>query len=847
VKLELKELINALDSSVKLQLEHAAQRCIIRGGNEILIEDIFFVMCEQEDVLFTALLEQYNIKLEDMKQALLHGVKVTSSESSSPVFSSSLVLFLEDAYMISKINLDLEYITSAALILSLFDNSIKYFNTAYFKLLQNIPIEEVKSLIKGLNQEAQTVHKKVEKKEEGELEKYTTNLTLMAKNGEIDPVLCRDEEIKQAIDILLRRRKNNPIIVGEAGVGKTAIVEGLALKIINKEVPTHLYNAQILSLDLGALQAGASVKGEFERRLQAVINEIQSSSAFIILFIDEAHNLIGAGGSEGSGDAANLLKPALARGKLKTIAATTWLEYRKYFEKDAALSRRFQKIDILEPNVDEAVTIIRGLASKYEEVHDVYIEDEAIRAAATLSARYITGRQLPDKAIDVLDTACANVKISKSNEPFVLVKIKNQIIELKRQKDYINRDNDLDLKDYTKEIKSIQKAIEVLEKEENIVKELWLAQKEIMHNLESAILEGNKDETKVLSAKLKELQKENSYIYKNVNKEQIAEVISSWTGIPLGNMAIEQVQDVLSLENRMKDRIIGQDGAIKYLNKFLQISTAGLKKENAPSGVFLLVGPSGVGKTETALSIADLLYGGERFITTINMTEFQEKHTVSRLIGSPPGYVGYGDGGQLTDPVRVKPYSVVLLDEIEKAHPDVLNIFYQMFDKGVLNDGEGREIDFSNTIILMTSNLATAEITSLCQENENITIDEISKEITPILSSYLKPALLGRMNVIPYMNLKEDSLKQISRLKLKAIEKQVQKKEMLFSYDEKILDFIVEESNALDTGARNIELIINTHLMPVLSSFILDAAVNKKEIKKIKLSIDKNNIIKVRS
>jgi len=847
VKLELKELINALDSSVKLQLEHAAQRCIIRGGNEILIEDIFFVMCEQEDVLFTALLEQYNIKLEDMKQALLHGVKVTSSESSSPVFSSSLVLFLEDAYMISKINLDLEYITSAALILSLFDNSIKYFNTAYFKLLQNIPIEEVKSLIKGLNQEAQTVHKKVEKKEEGELEKYTTNLTLMAKNGEIDPVLCRDEEIKQAIDILLRRRKNNPIIVGEAGVGKTAIVEGLALKIINKEVPTHLYNAQILSLDLGALQSGASVKGEFERRLQAVINEIQSSSAFIILFIDEAHNLIGAGGSEGSGDAANLLKPALARGKLKTIAATTWLEYRKYFEKDAALSRRFQKIDILEPNVDEAVTIIRGLASKYEEVHDVYIEDEAIRAAATLSARYITGRQLPDKAIDVLDTACANVKISKSNEPFVLVKIKNQIIELKRQKDYINRDNDLDLKDYTKEIKSIQKAIEVLEKEENIVKELWLAQKEIMHNLESAILEGNKDETKVLSAKLKELQKENSYIYKNVNKEQIAEVISSWTGIPLGNMAIEQVQDVLSLENRMKDRIIGQDGAIKYLNKFLQISTAGLKKENAPSGVFLLVGPSGVGKTETALSIADLLYGGERFITTINMTEFQEKHTVSRLIGSPPGYVGYGDGGQLTDPVRVKPYSVVLLDEIEKAHPDVLNIFYQMFDKGVLNDGEGREIDFSNTIILMTSNLATAEITSLCQENENITIDEISKEITPILSSYLKPALLGRMNVIPYMNLKEDSLKQISRLKLKAIEKQVQKKEMLFSYDEKILDFIVEESNALDTGARNIELIINTHLMPVLSSFILDAAVNKKEIKKIKLSIDKNNIIKVRS
>lgn len=848
MKLELKELINTLDSTVKVQLEQAAQRCIIRGGNEILIEDIFFVMCEQEDILFLSLLLQYNIKLEDMKKSLLAGLKLSSSESSSPVFSSSLVSFLEDAYMISKINLDLEFITTAALLLSLFDNSIKYSNTAYFKLLQNIPITEVKSLIKGLNKEAKIEHKKLDNKYNekfSELEKYTTNLTTMAKNGEIDPVLCRDEEIKQSIDILLRRRKNNPIIVGEAGVGKTAIVEGLALKIINKEVPKHLYNAQILSLDLSALQAGASVKGEFERRLKAVINEIQSSKSFIILFIDEAHNLIGAGGSEGSGDAANILKPALARGNLKTIAATTWLEYRKYFEKDAALSRRFQKIDILEPSVESSITIIRGLASKYEEVHGVYIEDEAIRAAASLSARYITGRQLPDKAIDVLDTACANVKISKSNEPFVLVKIRNKIIELKRKKDYLNRDNDLELKDYEKELKSIEKSLKDLEKEENVIKVEWLKQKETMHNLEKAILEDNKKDIKELSAKLKIQQKENSYIYKNVNKEQIAEVISSWTGIPLGNMASSQIKDVLSLENKMKKRIIGQDNAISYLNQFLQISTAGLKKENAPTGVFLLVGPSGVGKTETALSIADLLYGGERFITTINMTEFQEKHTVSRLIGSPPGYVGYGDGGQLTDPVRVKPYSVVLLDEIEKAHPDVLNIFYQMFDKGVLNDGEGREIDFSNTIILMTSNLATQEITSLCTENENITLDEITKKITPILSSYLKPALLGRMNVIPYMNLKEDSLKQISRLKLESIGKQLEKKEMKFVYDEKILDFIVQESNALDTGARNIELIINTNIMPVLSSYILDAAVNKKVLKRIKLSIDKNNIIKV--
>lgn len=852
MKLELKELIAALDDTVKSSLENAAQRCILRGGNEILIEDLLFVMCENEDALFKALLEQYNIKTQDMKDALLHGVKISSSESSSPVFSSALISFLEDAFYISKMNLDLSYITAASLILSLFENSLKYLHTKYFILLKDISFDEVKALLKGLNegaktQENQNKTKQANKKVESDLEKYTTNLTTMAKNNEIDPVLCRDEEIKQAIDILLRRRKNNPIIVGEAGVGKTAVVEGLALKIINKEVPNYLFDAQILSLDLGALQAGASVKGEFERRLQAVIQEIQSSKSFIILFIDEAHNLIGAGGSEGSGDAANLLKPALARGNLKTIAATTWLEYRKYFEKDAALSRRFQKIDLLEPTVPQAVTIIRGLASKYEEVHGVYIEDEAIKAAASLAARYITGRQLPDKAIDVLDTACANVKISKSNEPFELVKLKTKIQEVQRQRDYILRDNEQELKDYTKEIKELDKQITKLKKEEALIQKNWIKQKDAMSELEDALLEANKSKIQKAKKKLNELQSENTYIYKNVTKNQIAQVISSWTGIPLGNMAVEQVSDVLSLEKKMKERIIGQDGAISYLNKFLQISTAGLKKENAPTGVFLLVGPSGVGKTETALSIADLLYGGERFITTINMTEFQEKHTVSRLIGSPPGYVGYGDGGQLTDPVRVKPYSVVLLDEIEKAHPDVLNIFYQMFDKGVLNDGEGREIDFSNTIILMTSNLATHEITQLCTQNENITLDEVSKEITPVLSTYLKPALLGRMNVIPYFNLKEDSLKQIAKLKLKFIENQLLKKEIKFSYSEDILSYIISLSNALDTGARNIELIINTNLMPLLSSKILDAAVKKEEIKSIKILINKNNELEIRS
>jgi type VI secretion system protein VasG len=853
MKFEIRELINALDEKTKLHLQNAASRCIERSGNEILIEDLLFVMCEDEASLFNAVMTHYKIDIETMIEALQHGVKTETTESSSPVFSKLLIELLENSFLIAKMQLNVTEISDAAILLSLFDNGMKYINTKYFQLLQDIPYEELKSLIEGLNEEAvQTGEaqrdQKIKKlKSSAELDKYTTNLTQLAKDGEIDPVLCRDDEIKQALDILLRRRKNNPIMVGEAGVGKTAVVEGLALKIVNQEVPKQLYNAQILSLDLGALQAGAGVKGEFERRLQAVINEIQNSPDFIILFIDEAHTLIGAGGNEGGGDAANLLKPALARGQLRTIAATTWLEYRKYFEKDPALSRRFQKIDLLEPTVDEAVTILRGLAKKYEEVHEVYIEDEALQTAASLSARYITGRQLPDKAIDVLDTACANVKISQTNTPFVLQKMYTQIEELKRKQEFFLRDNNRGIKDYSTQITIIEDELKQLEEEAEIIKNSWQEQKDAMAELQKAISEDDHETIKSLHIKIDKLHEKNRYIHKHVTKEQIAEVIAAWTGIPLGNMVNKQIEKVMDLSNSMKERIIGQDEAIEYINQFLQISMAGLKKENAPAGVFLLVGPSGVGKTETALSIADLMFGGERFITTINMTEFQEKHTVSRLIGSPPGYVGYGEGGQLTDPVRVKPYSVVLLDEIEKAHPEVLNLFYQMFDKGVLNDGEGRTIDFKNTIIIMTSNLATAEITELCMQNETINMDEIKDHITPILSSYLQPALLGRMNVIPYLNLKENALKEITKLKLNFINAQLDKKAIEFKYDESLLDFIVALSNARDTGARNIELIINSKVMPQLSKVLLNAAVEKKTLLELHLGVNDNQEIIIRS
>ena len=854
MKIELKKLISNLDPTAKSYLEAAVQHTVTRGGSEILIEDILYVMLQNEMSILNKLLQQYAIATTLMHDALQKSVKLgVNSESSNPVFSPALIHWIENTFLLNKIELELDEITELSLMFAMFENSDQYLTTHYLSLFSETPSVEVTTLLKGFLQNAQeqapvqTTTNTATSSQGSELAKYTIDLTQSAREGKIDPVLSRDSEIKQAIDILSRRRKNNPIMVGEAGVGKTAIVEGLALKIVNKDVPKHLYNAKLLSLDLGAMQAGASVKGEFERRLQAVINEIKASTEFTILFIDEAHTLIGAGGNEGGSDAANLLKPALARGELKTIAATTWLEYRKYFEKDPALSRRFQKIDLHEPTIEQAVTILRGIASKYEEVHGVYIEDDALKAAASLSARYITGRQLPDKAIDVLDTACANVKISKSNQPFVLLECKNEIAVLQKELDSLQRDDDEGIKDNAKVITALQEQITELNEALKTKTSEWEAQKEKLDEIQALKKEGDKEAVATAYEALKSMQETATYIYENVTENQVAEVIASWTGIPLGSMKKEQVKNVVELSSSLKENVIGQDEAIDYLSTFLQISTAGLKKENTPEGVFLLVGPSGVGKTETAIKIAQMLFGGERFLTTINMTEFQEKHTVSRLIGSPPGYVGYGDGGQLTDPVRVKPYSVVLLDEIEKAHPDILNLFYQIFDKGVANDGEGREIDFSNTVIIMTSNLATDEITKLCTVNEHIGMSEIAQNILPILSKYLKPALLGRMNVIPYKNLSIEPLKKIAKLKLGSLEKQMKSKEIAFTYDAHLLEHIVSLSNATETGARNLELIINNNLMPKLSKVLLDSMINESVLTSIHVSIDDSNAIHIES
>lgn len=847
MKLELKKLIEALAPRSKQYLQNGAQRCIARQGSEILIEDILYVMLEDEQSLLNTLLAHYDIAQEKMLKALQNGVSSIRSESQSPVFSQLMIQWLEDAYTMAKLHTDSNEVDDVVWMMALLENSLRYGNTAYFKVLEPLNIQEALSLLEGRKEESRPMEKAPKNSSSlgDDLQKYTTDVTKLAEEGKIDPVLCRDDEIRQSIDILLRRRKNNPILVGEAGVGKTAVVEGLALKIIQKDVPIQLHGAQLLSLDLGAMQAGASIKGEFERRLQSVINAIQASDRFIILFIDEAHTLIGAGGSEGGSDAANLLKPALARGELRTIAATTWLEYRKYFEKDPALSRRFQKINVLEPSIEDATTILRGIAHKYEAAHGVYIEESAMRAAAALSARYITGRQLPDKAIDVLDTACANVKISQTNRPFHLSKLETQKAQVAQEIEFLTRDSDNALGDYSKRLKQLNTSLKQIEKEIKKAQSEYEKQHQALCELHEARQSGDKERIIKGLQELKLLQEECRYIFDGVNAEQVAEVISSWTGIPLGSMVQEQTKNVMNFRAKMGDRVIGQDQAIDYLSTYLQISMAGLKNENAPTGVFLLVGPSGVGKTETARAIADLLYGGEQFLTTVNMTEFQEKHTISRLIGSPPGYVGYGDGGQLTDPVRIKPYSVVLLDEIEKAHPDILNLFYQVFDKGTLNDGEGRMIDFTNTIILMTSNLATDEITHICENYANIELGALSEAILPVLGQHLKPALLGRMNIVPYMNLEIDALKSITALKLSRIEKQLSAREILFKYDDALMEHLVSLCSTRDTGARNIELIINTHLMPKLSHHILEWTLENKEIHSIRAGLDKNSAIAI--
>ncbi|MGP4971692.1 type VI secretion system ATPase TssH [Psychrobacter aquimaris] len=706
------------------------------------------------------------------------------------------------------------------------------------------------------------------------LDKYTYDLTAKASADQIDPVIGREFEIHQLIDILIRRRQNNPILTGEAGVGKTAVVEGLAQKIIAGQVPDQLKDVTIRSLDMGLLQAGASVKGEFENRLKQVIEEVQASVQPIILFIDEAHTLIGAGGQAGQNDAANLLKPALARGELRTIAATTWSEYKKYFEKDAALSRRFQVVKVDEPDIDTAVAMIRGLSAKMQAHFGILIDDDALQAAVELSARYISDRQLPDKAVSVLDTAAARVSLSKTAMPNQLDRLQAKGVQLEQHIN--NLSQQLERIGGVDEKEKVSQKIAVLDEQRQANQQSiadmtsrWHEQRQLNDQLDALNkqLNGKPEDafnTNTLSAKerlekqneyqsieqsLKQIQETHRLIHPVLDRQVIKQIISDWTGIPLNDMAGNEKDHILNLADTLQARVIGQDHSVTAIVKRIHTAKARLDDPNRPQGVFMLVGPSGVGKTETALALSEVLYGGERNLITINLSEYQEAHSVASLKGSPPGYVGYGEGGVLTEAIRRRPYSVLLLDEVEKAHPDVLDLFYQVFDKGVMEDSEGRLIDFKNTLILLTSNVGSSAIMQACINTHPAVTDfslpdsdSLKQVINPHLYKAFKPAFLGRLTVIPYYPLTDDALAEIIRLKLDKITGRIRDNyDVPCVIDPEVIELILSRCHEVDSGARNADAIISHTLLPQLAGQLLAHDDSQSVLKKITVFVDEGD------
>ncbi len=863
ININLSSLIQRLHPIAKVALEDAAALAVSEKANEVQIEHYLLSLLERPNSDFDVLLSHFDCSENLLRQSVRSTLDTNAKgNGSKPVFSALLIEWLQESWLVSSLDLSETQIRSGALLLTLVSNPLRYGQHGYASILEAVNPDSLKRNFAELTShsiEAQVAtSEKTQAREDGSaLSKFTTDFTGKARKGEIDPVFCRDQEIRQIVDILARRRKNNPIAVGEPGVGKTAVVEGLALKIVQGDVPDNLKGVELYGLDMGLLQAGASVKGEFEKRLNAVLDEVKNSPTPIILFIDEAHTLVGGGNQAGGSDAANLLKPALARGEVKTIAATTWSEYKKYFEKDPALARRFQLVKLDEPSPEQAALIIRGLRPAYEKSHNVYVRDDAITAAAALSARYISGRQLPDKAIDVLDTACARVNISLNAIPASVETLQQELAAQQRELEALERDalqqtgdkhslaNIPDLKltmETTKEELAEQEVQWHKEKEQ--IQEM-IALRSRLHELvfgkvneEELVVDEDSeqdvspytemDEEAVRIAisacqeQLDAIRNGNPLVHFEVGPDEVSHVISDWTGIPMGKMLQDEAETTLKLKESLTQSIKGQEYAIDALSEGIQTAKAGLGNPDAPTGVFLLVGPSGVGKTETARAIADQMFGGERFMTTINMSEFQEKHTVSRLIGSPPGYVGYGEGGMLTEAVRQRPYSVVLLDEVEKADPEVLNLFYQVFDKGTLNDGEGRTIDFKNTLIIMTSNLATHEIESLVHQSKDIDANIIAEAIRPTLNQHFKPALLARMSVLPFVPLSDEAMTEIIHHKLNKVSQRLHSHHKLsLIYEESLVEFVLGNCRLAETGARNIDAVINRQLLPQLSTQLL--------------------------
>ncbi len=913
MQVELKPLLNRLNRYSTAALEGAAGLCVSRSHYEVSVEHVLLRMAGDPNADLALILDRFEADPGRLEASLLRTVEgFRSGNQGKPVFSPILVEWIQDAWMLASIELSHASIRSGALVAALVTRPARYLAGDHPEL-EKVRPEELRrtflDVVAGSTEEAGLLREAAPAAggapaagapggPDTALGRFALNFTARARDGEIDPVFGRDREIRQMIDILARRRKNNPIVVGEAGVGKTAVVEGMALRIVEDDVPDLLRGVELYGLDLGLLQAGAGVKGEFENRMKSVIDEVKASPVPVILFIDEAHTLIGAGGAAGAGDAANLLKPALARGELKTIAATTWAEYKKYFEEDAALARRFQLVKLDEPSAEDAAIMLRGLRVRYEEAHGVHIRDDAVAAAAELSSRYISGRQLPDKAVDLLDTAAARIKIGLSARPAALEDLERHIQALEREREAVARDRESGVEVDEERLGALEEQVadsrlqldereaawqrekaaveRILELRRQIAAEAEEAPAEEAPAEEAGAAETDEDEKAEAAGEeaaapsepeaagptaeearaelaraleeLAELQGEEPMIPLEVDPRVIAQVIGDWTGIPVGKMVRDEASLVLDMENRLRARIKGQDHALHAIAQGLQAAKAGLQDPGKPMGVFLLVGPSGVGKTETGLSVADLMFGGERFIVSINMSEFQDREMgVSGLVGAKPGYVGYGKGGTLTEAVRQRPYSVVLLDEIEKACQEVRNLFYQVFDKGVLTDGTGREIDFKNTVILITSNLGLDVIQQMCAAGPVPDPEEIVEAIRPTLSQALQPAWLARSTIVPYFNLGGDALREITALKMaKVARRMADSHHITLDYDDAVLDLIADRCTEVETGARNIDYILQGTLLPMISTAILERMAEEEMPERLTIGVAASGELELR-
>ena len=879
IQIDLSTLVKRLNPFAKQALEMAASECMSQQAAEITVSHVLIQMLAIPRSDLRVITERAGIEVEALRQTLtVENYASTRSADSYPSFSPMLVEWLKESWLLASAEMQQNELRGGVLLLALLHSPLRYVLPATAQLLTTINRDQLQQDFAGWTKESaesvvltegQSGQHAAIAGEETLLGRYAKNMTEDARNGRLDPVLCRDNEIDLMIDILCRRRKNNPVVVGEAGVGKSALIEGLALRIIAGQVPDKLRDTEIMTLDLGALQAGASVKGEFEKRFKGLMAEVIQSPKPVILFIDEAHTLIGAGNQQGGLDISNLLKPALARGELKTIAATTWSEYKKYFEKDAALSRRFQLVKVSEPNAAEATIILRGLSAVYEQSHSMLIDDDALQAASTLSERYLSGRQLPDKAIDVLDTACARVAINLSSPPKQISALTTQCRQCEAETRQLEREIRIGLRSDTTRLDDVHAQYEAAQTELQALDAAWRQQQALVQEiiaLRKGLLEeaGAADngeiadatdsdgltanesvteqpETEItlaerlaqLTTELDALHNTQLLVSPHVDKKQIAAVIAEWTGVPLNRLSQNEMSVITDLPQWIGDTIKGQDLAIKHLHKHLLTARADLRRPGRPLGAFLLAGPSGVGKTETVLQLAELLYGGRQYLTTINMSEFQEKHTVSRLIGSPPGYVGYGEGGVLTEAIRQKPYSVVLLDEVEKAHPDVLNLFYQAFDKGEMADGEGRVIDCKNIVFFLTSNLGYQVIVEYADNP-----DEMHDALYPVLADFFKPALLARIEVVPYLPLSRDTLATIIAGKLARLDNVLRTRfnaEVVIA--PVVTDEIMQRVTRAENGARMLESVIDGEMLPPLSLLLLQKMAANAVITRISLGV----------